>query len=145
MKVNSKVVAVNINDINDLQNLERATGLEPATTSLEGWCATNCATPAQREGSLWAKKILSLDHNIPAVGRDFHSSTGCQIRCRIPDSQESIKLFKIRISQDPDFESPLHYKSLNNRFRSVETGCNAGGRIRTYVELSSAGFTARCH
>ena len=29
-----------------LQNLERATGLEPATTSLEGWCATNCATPA---------------------------------------------------------------------------------------------------
>ena len=29
----------------DLQ--ERATGLEPATTSLEGWCATNCATPAK--------------------------------------------------------------------------------------------------
>jgi hypothetical protein len=27
--------------------MERATGLEPATTSLEGWCATNCATPAE--------------------------------------------------------------------------------------------------
>ena len=31
------------------RKLERATGLEPATTSLEGWCATNCATPAQSE------------------------------------------------------------------------------------------------